>query len=100
MPIKRTMMPTFDPESAKDYGVLWARWLEAGETITASTWTLPSGLVLDEDHEDDFSDTETRVWIRADETVVIGENYDLTNHIVTSAGREEDQTITIPVRSR
>ena len=102
MPKLRTMMPTFDPQSVKEYGVMWHRWLTIGETITASTWSLPAGLVIDDGdgHGADFSATETWVWIKAGDGLEVGANYDLTNHIVTSAGREEDQTIVVPVRAR
>jgi hypothetical protein len=29
-----------------DYGVNWADWLEAGETIISSSWEIPDGLTL------------------------------------------------------
>lgn len=91
-------MTTFakDPDAVLDYGFDWSRWLDEGETITASTWAVDDdGLTIDNDTL--FDDTTTVVWLSGG---TAGAFYRLTNHITTSDGREDDRTHTISVRER
>jgi hypothetical protein len=90
-----------DPDAILDFGFDWTDWLATAETISSSAWTLPTdttspavGLTRDSDSR---STVATTIWLSHG---VDGEDYDITNHIVTSAGREDDRTITIKVRSR
>jgi hypothetical protein len=88
-----------DPDAVLDYTFDWqgsapGPWLEAGETITASAWTAPSGITVD---SSTFDDTTTTVWLSGGTE---WEDYEVVNHVTTSAGREDDRTLTILVRSR
>ena len=54
-----------DPEAVKQYGFDWSAsaadggpYLETGETITAATWTVPSGIT---NAGDSFTDTVTSI---------------------------------------
>lgn len=83
-----------DPEAKLDYSIDWSDWLETGDEISTSTWTVPSGITKDSDSK---STQITTIWLSGGTD---GEDYDLTNHIVTTDGREDDRTITIRVKER
>ena len=88
-----------DPDAVLDYTLDWndsskGPWLASGETISASTWTVPSGITKDSDSNDN---TTTTIWLSGG---TAGSDYDLINHITTSASREEDRTIRIHCRER
>lgn len=83
-----------DPQAKLDYPVDWSTWLAGGETITASTWTVPAGITKD---SDSFSDTAALAWLSGG---TAGQDYTITNHIVTSAGREDDRSIILKCRER
>ena len=81
-----------DPNDVKDYTLDWgARRLAEGETITTSTWTVPTGITSDDDSS---TTTTTTVWLSGG---TAGEHYRITNHVVTSQGREWDWSITVLV---
>lgn len=83
-----------DPQDTLDYAVDRSSWLQASETITVSTWSVPAGLTKG---ADSIAAGMTIVWISGgtDST-----NYDLTNVVTTSLGRTDERTITIMVRNR
>jgi hypothetical protein len=83
-----------DPDAKLDYGFDWSDWLASGETIITSTWAVPLGLTK---VSDSFSTTATTVWV-TDGTV--GEAHVITNHITTSAGREDDRSHTLKIKDR
>jgi len=83
-----------DPQAVLDYKVDWSDWLTDGETITTSTWTVPSGITEDSDTHDDDSAT---IWLSGG---TAGKRYTVINHIVTTAGREDDRSIVISVKNR
>ncbi len=100
-------MATFihDPDAKLDYGHDWAGttahpWLEDGETITASTWSVTFGteadLTLTASTHDD---TTTTVWVEG-AGGTLGPVYHITNHVTTSAGREDDRTHILKIRDR
>jgi len=80
---------TKDPQDVLDYVLDWSDWLDTSETISTSTWTVPSGITKDSDSK---SSSETVIWLSGG---TVYENYRLVNHIVTSLNREKDQTIII-----
>jgi hypothetical protein len=85
-----------DPQAKLDYAVDWSTWLQAGETITASTWTVPAG--IDQITPDpSFANGVATIWLGGG---TVGTRYDIVNHIVTSQGREDDRTLTILVAER
>lgn len=93
-----------DPDAILDYGFNWGLdptkpretpWLASGETITESTWIIPTGLTW---ISDSFAaNGGTTVWLFGG---VAGISYVIINHIVTSVGREDDRSHTIKVRER
>ena len=86
--------PSKDPDSIIDYGLDWnsttyGPWLATGETITTSTWIVPTGLTSVSESN---NTTATAIFLSGG---TIGETYTLTNRIVTSAGRTEDRSMII-----
>ena len=79
-----------DPQAVLDYKIDWTLWL-GSDTISESVWTVPSGITKDSDTNDTAT---TTIWVSGGNA---GISYDLVNHIVTAAGREDDRTITIKV---
>jgi hypothetical protein len=82
-----------DPDAVLDYTVDWSTWLGA-DTISTSTWTVPTGITEDSETEDT---TTTTIWLSGG---TVGAQYELVNEIVTAAGRTENRTITIRVNER
>lgn len=69
-------------DAVKDYTRKWSKWL-ASDTISTSTWEAEDGLTIDSDSNDTTSAT---VWISGG---TVGQDYCVTNTIVTAAGRTE-----------
>lgn len=82
-----------DPDAVLDYRIDWSAWL-GDDTITASTWTVPSGIAKDSDTHDTTSAT---IWLSGGTLMT---SYKLVNRIVTAGGRTEDRTLPIDVRDR
>lgn len=85
-----------DPQSVLDYKVDWSAWLAAGETISASTWTVPAGITQTTPAPSNTT-TTTTIWLTGG---TLNASYSVTNHITTNQGRQQDQTITLAVRER
>ncbi len=85
---------TKSPGADLDYGFDWSSWLQVGETISSSSWAVPSGLILDK-HQ--YSDTGTVAWLSGG---TLWTSYEAVNTIVTSEGRTEDRTLLIQVIPR
>lgn len=82
-----------DPQDIADYGLSWAKNLGT-DTITSSSWIVPDGITADDD-----SNTTTTATVRLSGGTA-GENYDLTNRVVTASGQRFDCSIRIYVRER
>lgn len=83
-----------DPNAVKPYGVTWSDWLESGETISTSTWIADTGITVDSSSK---TDTVTTVWLSGGTD---GQNYRVTNRIVTSLGKTDDRSLIIQVRQQ
>ena len=83
-----------DPEGVLDYSFDWnTNWLN-GDTISASTWTVPAGITKDSDSD---SGGVTTIWLSGG---TAGNTYTITNRIVTAAGRTEERSVIINVKQR
>jgi uncharacterized phiE125 gp8 family phage protein len=80
-----------DPDSKLDYGFDWSEWLGA-DTISSSSWVIASGLTK---VSDSASTTVTAVTISGG---IIGQQYVITNRIITAAGRQDDRSHLIAIR--
>jgi hypothetical protein len=83
-----------DPDATLDYGFRFESWLETGETIAASTWTVPDGITKESDN---FTDDQTIIWLSGG---TAGETYTLTNSIATSSLRIDDRSLRIKIKNR
>jgi hypothetical protein len=85
-----------DPQAVLDYGMDWGAkgWLQSGETITTSTWTVATGITKGATSN---TTTTTTVWLSGG---TVGTTYAATNTVVTSMGRTDERTITIRVQDR
>ena len=77
-----------DPQAVLDYLADWSEWLDI-DTIATSTWTAPTGITADSSRN---TTTTATVWLSGG---TLGATYKVVNHIVTTAGRENDQTFII-----
>lgn len=80
------------PNATLDFGFDWSDWLDSGETIEASSWSVPSGLT---NVGDSFSTTQTKIWLSGG---TAGTEYTVTNTIeTTESATEEVQSFTLLV---
>lgn len=86
-------MDTFrkDPGEELDYPVDWSNRLETGEAITASTWTVPTGIT---ELSKSFTGTIATIWLSGG---THGVAYRVTNKIETSQSRKREWSILIKV---
>lgn len=79
-----------DPADILDYQLDWSSWLGA-DTISASTWTVPSGITQVTETE---TTTTATIWLSGG---TAGQSYTLANKIVTAGGRTCERSIVIVV---
>lgn len=84
-----------DPHAKLDYGWDWSKWLGVGETISESTWGVEPGvgLALSSAAVDEGL---TVIWLEPG-TGATG-TFVVTNHIVTSDGREDDRSFKVQIK--
>lgn len=94
-----------DPDAVLDYLFDWkastnsngtSDWLQSSEIITDHTVTATTGLTVDSSSLVNTA-TSVQAWLSGGTP---GSKYDVTCHIVTSAGREDDRTIRILCQQR
>lgn len=83
-----------DPAAVLDYAVDWGRWLDEGETITDHTVTATPGIVVDTTGE---ADGKVTAWLSGG---TAGNTYTVSYAITTSAGRQDERSITVLLRDR
>lgn len=83
-----------DPDAVLDYQFDWSDWLTAGDTIASYTIDADTGITVDDDSN---TTTAVTVWLSGGEAL---SNYNVTCHIVTAAGREDDRTAVIKVEDK
>lgn len=101
-----------DPQDVLDYAIDWNRnaenaaagsgFLQAGETISASTWAIQTitgdaSPLAQAPTAPSESGGKTTIWLK-DGTA--GNRYEVVNHITTSQGRQRDKTLYIDVKHR
>lgn len=72
-----------DPNSVELFTFDWTPYLGSGESITASTWSTPSGITV---VDDDFSGTSTSLKLSGGTN---GQEYYFVNHVTTAEGEYE-----------
>lgn len=81
-----------DPEAVLDYRFDWTDWLN-GDVITAATVAVTNG---NKDSQS-YTDTHVTVWISGG---VVGQTITVSCHITTAAGRQDERTVRLKVKSR
>ena len=82
-----------DKDAILDYQFDWTDWLDT-DTITASTWIVPTGIT---NEGESFSADSTLIWLSGG---VTGETYEVVNRITTtgtSRPRIDDRTLTVGI---
>ena len=82
-----------DPGAKLPYGFNWTNWLD-GETITASAWTVPTGLT---EASNTFDLITTTIWLTGG---TAGTDYTVMNQITSSGGKKDQRSIVVYVRDR
>lgn len=80
------------PTDELDYEVLWVSWLASGETISTSSWTVPSPLTQPVAASN--TTTTATVWLTGG---VVGFTYTVSNTVTTSAGRTEARSFQLSI---
>ena len=83
-----------DVDAVLDYGVDWSDWLDTGETISTSTYTVTAGITKDSDSN---TTTASTVWLSGGTD---GTSYTITNEVVTSDSRTDQRSFTVKVVER
>jgi len=84
-----------DPDDVLDYLWDWTEWLaNESDTISSSTFTVETGLTKNSSTN---TTTTATVWLSGG---TAGEEYDVTNRIVTTGGRTKDETRRVVVSTQ
>lgn len=80
-----------DPDAIKDYKLDWTLWLD-GDTISDSEWAVTGGDI--EIDSDESTTVQTVAWVSGGTAGTRGQ---ITNHITTAGGREDDWSIVFTI---
>jgi hypothetical protein len=83
-----------DPKAKLQYGFDWSSWLDSGDTISTSVWTVPTGITEVSNANDDDSTTITLSGGTA------GETYTVANKITTADGYIDERSFDVVVENR
>lgn len=89
-------MPSFpkDPDATLDYVVDWSDWLDGTDWISGVSTSAQSGITLS---TQSFTSTQHTIWLAGG---AVGQQYSITSHITTNAGRVDERSFTVRVRER
>lgn len=82
------------PGAILDYAFNWAEWLQQGETILTSAWSIAPSLTLNNEQNQSGI---TSVFVNGG---VVNKIYYLTNTITTSVGRTDSRTIVLSCQNK
>lgn len=83
-----------DPNAVLDYVFNWSSWLQSGETISSSTFTVETGITKDSETN---TTTSATVWLSGGTE---GNRYTITNRVTTNQGRTDDRSAIVRVQNR
>ena len=88
-------IPSFikDPDAVLDYSVDWSAWL-GSDTISTSTWTVPTGLTEGSSTNDDDG---TTIWLSGG---TLDAYYLIVNKIITAGGRTDYRSFYIIIEDK
>lgn len=85
--------PDKDTDEVLDYQLDWGSRLGT-DTIVTSTWVVPTGITK---NSDTHLTTTTTIWLSSG---ALGQTYELTNRITTTAGRTMDQSVDLTISAK
>lgn len=98
---------THDPDAVRTYAVYWGNNLASGDTLASVAWTVPDGMTLVAEDVNAAVVVENGITYAIGTCAMVrlsggtaGETYELLCHIVTTAGDEDDQTVTVTCTER
>lgn len=83
-----------DPQDSVWYTVDWSDWLDAGESVAGTDWTVPAGIV-----QDAVTATSTSSLIKLSGGTP-GVTYKVACKITTSASQVVERSFLVPVKHR
>lgn len=91
-----------DPQAVLDYTLDWSNWLVEDDFLAHVSFTAPDGInILSQNVSDsvvtDRENVCATVWLSGG---TVGVTYNVTCHIVTDGGREDDRTFQLVIRQR
>ncbi|URD62216.1 hypothetical protein M8312_06855 [Sphingomonas sp. KRR8] len=84
-----------DPSAVLDYAIDWGRQYLDGDTLVASEWSTSRTDL--EVASSSFDDRISQVKLRGG---IAGKVYRVSNHVTTSAGREDSRSLVLRVEVR
>lgn len=85
---------TLDPDGKGLYTIDWTNWLDdRSDTIASAVWTVPAAITLISQSE---STTQTTITIDGN-SATAGTVHEVSVHIVTAAGLEDDFTFELAI---
>lgn len=84
-----------DPAAVLDYAIDWGRQYLDGDVLTASEWSVSPGDMVVASSE--FDEQISQVTLQGGSA---GQIYRASNHVVTSAGRQDSRSLLIRVEAR
>lgn len=78
------------PSSTLDIGVVWTKWLNAGDRITNSEWFANSAEITISQSTNDNNSTRTLI-----SGGTLGKTYNVTNRITTESGLVDERFIQV-----
>lgn len=81
-----------DPDAVLDYAVNWSDYLEDGETLSSSSFTVESGITKDSESN---TGTSSVVWLSGGELYA---EYTITCTITTSEGRTDERSFSVSIK--
>lgn len=79
-------------DAVLDYQCDWEFWLTPGDSLASSSWTVSSTDITASNES--FTVTAATVWLSGG---VLGRTYEITNHITTRGGDQEDKTFVLQI---
>jgi len=79
-----------DVDAKLDYGLDWSAWLSEEQTIALSEWSGPAGVSLT---QNGVFGAIASIRVEITDASLVGRKIELVNHVTSSDGQEEDETL-------
>lgn len=87
-----------DPDAKLPYSVDWSKWLaNEGDTAASAAWTVPAGMTKESSPAETLVSGVATVWLSGG---TLGQSYEVVCRLTTTAGRIDERTILIVIKSR